>query len=157
MAATKKSQAITPAEWGGKTKDDPGLRRHYPTLPSGAVVGIEIPDLPELIKSGQIPNDLVETAIQSSGASAQAPLTREDIEQQPVFYRLLVKLTVKEPVVDDELYDRLPTEDKEMIVEFATRQRDLDAVGKHLGGLHTSKEWRQFRGLDFGGSALDNL
>lgn len=123
-------------------------KRHIVVLPSGVSVGIEVPDLPELIKAGQIPNELVNVAIES--AKGDVELKREHVEAQPEFYRLITKLTVKEPEVDDALYDKLPTEDKEMIVELATRQRDLDAEGNHLGGLHTSKKWRTFRGLDFG-------
>jgi hypothetical protein len=54
---------------------------------------------------------------------------------------------VKEPVITEEDVHDLPFEDVELLVEIATRQRDLDAVGNHVGGLHTNKQWRQFRGL----------
>jgi hypothetical protein len=128
---------------------------HLVTLSSGAQVKIEIPDLPELVKSGNIPNDLVETAI--SVAQGTPNLTREHIEQQPELYRFIVKTSVVEPKVDDELYSQIPYEDKELIVEIATRQRDVDAVGDHIGGLHTNKKWRKFRGLDFGDTDLEGL
>lgn len=144
-----KPQTTTAAEWGGSARK-PGLGRHYVTLPSSAVVGIEIPDLPELIASGDLPNDLVDIAVKiaQGGADVSEELTRDAITKQPEFYRFVVKLTVKEPAVNDELYDRLPFEDKEMIVALATRQRDIDALYQHIGGLHTSTRWRKFRGLD---------
>lgn len=128
-------------------------KRHYVVLPSGVTVGIEIPDLPELIAGGKLPNELIDIAVQVAQGNA-AGVTREAIEGQPEFYRHIVKLTVKEPKVSDTLYDKLPFEDKEMIVEIATRQRDLDALYQHIGGLHTSRRWATFRGLDDGDEAL---
>lgn len=147
MATQTKPKTVSPAEWGGDDKK-PGLKRHYVTLPSSAVVGIEIPDLPELVESGKLPNELIDVAVKVASGANSEETTREAIEEMPKFYRYLVKLAVKEPVVDDALYDRLPVEDKEMIVEIATRQRDIDALYEHIGGLHTSKRWRTFRGLD---------
>lgn len=121
-------------------------KRHYVTLPSGTVVGIELPDLPSLVKAGQIPNELVDVAI---GVAQGKKVTREDIVEQVDFYNKLAAMTTVEPEVTEEDFASgdLPFEDKEMIVEFATRQRDLDAVGHHLAGLETVKEFRNFRGL----------
>jgi hypothetical protein len=120
-------------------------KRHNVTLPSGVTVAIEIPDLPELLKTGQIPNDLIEAAIKSVQGEKVTP---ELIEQQPEFYKQLVLKTVAEPKLTEADYDDIPYEDKEMIVELATRQRDLDALGHHIAGLHTSRDFRRFRGLD---------
>jgi hypothetical protein len=123
-------------------------RRHTITLPSGFVVQIEIPNLPVLVKTGQLPNDLVTEAL---GTIQSGKLTAEAIAEQAPFYAKLVVATVKDPVVtEDDVIgdDPLPFEDIEMIAELATRQRDLDAVGNHIGGLHTSKQWRTFRGLE---------
>jgi hypothetical protein len=111
-------------------------------------VEIEVPNLPVLVKTGQLPNDLVRDAL---GAIQGGALTVDTIKEQADFYGKLVAITVKEPVVtEDDVVgdDPLPFEDIEMIVEIATRQRDMDAVGDHIGGLHTSKKWRTFRGLD---------
>lgn len=141
MTEPTKKSTTTAAAWAKAA-------RHIITLPSGVDVAVEIPDLPELVKSKEIPNDLVEVAI--TAAKGTTELSREHIEAQPEFYKLLTQLTVKEPEVTDDLYKKLPYEDKEMIVEIATRQRDLDAEGKHIGGLHTSHQWRSFRGLDVG-------
>lgn len=145
MSTTSKPKVTTADQWGGTAKD-PGLKRHYITLPSSAVVGIEIPDLAELIASGKLPNSLVDIAIEVAKGN-QADITADAIKEQPAFYKHVVQLAVKEPEVTDDLYAKLPTEDKEMIVEIATRQRDVDAVYDHIGGLHKNDKWRKFRGL----------
>lgn len=141
-AVTKK---ITSAEeWGGTDKK-PGLGRHVITLPSSARVAIEIPDIAEMIAAGSLPNSLVDIAIEVAKGN-QANVTADAIKDQPEFYKYVIKQTVKEPEVTDALYAKLPTEDKEMLVEIATRNRDVDAVYDHIGGLHTNEKWRKFRG-----------
>lgn len=122
-------------------------RRHEITLPSGSVVEIEIPNLPLLVKTGQIPNDLVDAALK---AIQREEVTRDLIDQQSDFYHKLVSLTVKDPAISEEDVADLPYEDIELIVEIAQRQRDIDALGRHLAGLHTNREWRTFRGLEYG-------
>lgn len=119
-------------------------RRHIITLPSGYQVAVEIPNLPMLVKTGQLPNALVAEALTNI---QRGELTAEVIAQQADFYEKLVAVTVKEPEITSEDVAELPFEDVELLVEIATRQRDLDAVGVHVGGLNTSKEWRRFRGL----------
>lgn len=131
-------------------------KRHTITLPSAAVVDIEVPDLPELVKTGGIPNDLVDIAI---GVAAGKKVTREDILQQADFFNKLCALTVVEPKVAEEDFasGALPFEDKEMLVEIATRQRDLDAVGHHLAGLEKSKSFRTLRGIFSGDENLEGV
>lgn len=135
MASVKK----TAASWKAN-------KRHEVTLPSGFKVQIEIPNLPLLVKTGQLPNELVAEAL---GSISAGKLTPEVIVQQSDFFDKLVSITVKEPVVTEEDVHDIPFEDVEMVVEIATRQRDLDAIGHHVGGLHTSKDWRKFRGLNY--------
>lgn len=138
---------------GPRTKPDgrtswKARRRHTVTLPSGFEAEIEVPNLPLLVKTGQLPNALVAEAL---GTVQSGKLTVEAISEQSDFYSKLVVATVKEPeITEDDVTgpDPLPFEDVEMLVEIATRQRDLDALGHHIGGLHTSKAWRTFRGLD---------
>lgn len=134
---SRKASNTTAAAWKK-------AKRHTITLPSGVQVDVEVPNLPLLVKTGQLPNDLVSEAITSIQGGK---LTPELISQQSDFYDKLVSITVKEPALTEEDVHDLPYEDIELIVEVATRQRDLDAVGRHIGGLHTSKEWRSFRGL----------
>jgi hypothetical protein len=131
-------------------------KRHTVTLPSAAVVEIELPDLPELVKTGGIPNDLVDIAI---GVASGKKVSREDIVQQADFFNKLCAITVVEPKVTEEDFasGALPFEDKEMLVEFATRQRDLDAVSHHLAGLETSKSFRAARGLIGGIEDLEDV
>ena len=122
-------------------------KRHIVTLPSGTVVGIELPDLPALMASGDIPNHLIDAAIESANG---AQVTPERLKEQADFYRHLILVTVKEPGdLTEEDVDDLPAEDKELLAEIATRQRDYDALGHHIAGLHKSADWRRFRGFDF--------
>ena len=124
-------------------------KRHCITLPSNTVVELEIPDLPSLVKTGTIPNELVDIAI---GVAQGKKITKEDIEQQADFYNKLCAITVKSPAVTEEEFaaGAIPFEDKEMIVEIATRQRDIDAIGHQLAGLEKVRDWRSFRGLNYG-------
>ena len=119
-------------------------KRHQITLPSGVEVEVEIPNLSLLVKTGQLPNELVSEAL---GAMASGQVTKEIIEQQAEFYNKIVAVTVKDPVVTEEDVADLPFEDVEMIAAIATRNTDLDALGHHVGGLTANKEWRNFRGL----------
>jgi hypothetical protein len=141
MATRTATKTKTASDWKSN-------RRHSVTLPSGFECEIEIPNLPVLVKTGQLPNALVTEAL---GTIQAGKLTAEAIAEQAIFYAKLVVATVKSPeLTEDDVIgaDPIPFEDIEMIAELATRQRDLDAVGNHIGGLHTSKTWRTFRGLD---------
>lgn len=123
-------------------------RVHHVVLPSGFEVDIEVLNLPMLVKTGYLPNELVQAAI---GAIQAGKLTTEAVSEQPEFFAKIVTKTVKNPeLTEDDVNgdDPIPFEDIEMLVEIATRQRDIDAVGNHLGGLHSVKAWRTFRGLD---------
>lgn len=129
-------------------------KRHTVTLPSGFEVDIEIPNLPEMIKTGQIPNSLISAA---TGAIAQDKVTPELIAEQAEFYSLLVLTMVKEPQITAEDLPEIPYEDIEMLVELGTRARDIDALYNHIGGLHKSKVWREFRGLTSGDEDVADL
>lgn len=124
-------------------------RVHTITLPSGTIIDVVIPDLPSLVKTGGIPNELVQTAIDV--ANGDRKVNKEDIVQQADFYNKLCAITVVAPAATEEDFasGELPFEDKEMIVEVATRRRDIDAVGHHLAGLEKVKAWRTFRNLDY--------
>jgi hypothetical protein len=110
------------------------------------VVEIEIPDLPNLVKAGAIPNELVDVAID---AASGRKVTRDDIVKQADFYNKLCALTVVVPEVTEDVFasGEIPFEDKEMLVEFATRQRDMDVLGHHLAGLEKSATFRKLRGI----------
>lgn len=129
-------------------------KRHSVTLPSAFEVEIEVPNLPQLVKTGQLPNELVTEALNTA---ATGNLTPEVIASQADFYNKLVAFTVKEPAITEEDVPDLPFEDIELLVEIATRQRDVDALGHHLAGLDKVADWRKFRGLDYGDEDVAGL
>lgn len=124
---------------------------HDVTLPSGTTVSITIPNLPQMVKTGQIPNDLLDAAL---GAMQTQEVTPELVKEQADFYNKLVVWMVKDPELTEADVDEIPYEDVELLVELGTRQRDLDALGRHIGGLHKSAEWRRFRGVLYGDEDL---
>lgn len=138
----------TAEQWSGPPGSG-SLAEHEVVLPSGAVVLIRIPDLPALIEAGEFPQHLIDAAIGVASKPDTKP-TKEMIAHEREFKDELVKRTVIDPPITEEMLDSkngIPYEDKEMIVEIATRQRDLDAEFNHIGGLDKSEKWRKFRGL----------
>lgn len=148
MATATKTTTDTGTEIGRRVKtaaDWKKARQHDITLPSGIEVSIIIPNLPLMVKTGQIPNDLLDAAL---GAIQKQEVTPELIKEQSDFFHLLVLTMVKEPEITEEDIPELPYEDIELLVEIGTRQRDIDAVGNQIAGLHKSEDWRKFRGWD---------
>jgi hypothetical protein len=129
---------------------------HEITLPSGTVISIKLPNLSLMMKTGNIPNGLIDAAVGAQDGS-EAKLTREMIESQWDFSAFLVAHTVVDPQLTEEEVAEIPAEDIEMIVEFATRQRDIDAAYKHIGGLDQMGSFRHFRGIASGIEDLENL
>lgn len=121
------------------------------TLPSGAKVDIVLPNLPALVKAGALPNNLVEVATTAATTGEVPPDLLERLDD---YHRFLIVHTVYAPKVTEEDIPDLPAEDIDMIVQFATRQIDTDAIGHHLAGLETVDSFRQFRGLDAGFSGF---
>lgn len=119
---------------------------HYPLCPSGVRVGIRIPDLPALIEAGDIPQHLLDVALGIAAGDDSKPSV-DLIKSQREFTDKLVQLTVVEPALDDEAVKKVPFEDKDFLVQVATRQRDLDVEGEHLAGLTKSDKFRRFRRL----------
>ena len=58
------------------------------------------------------------------------------------------------PTVSEEQVQKLPPADKELLTAFASRQRDIDAIGNHLGGLEVLAEWRTFREFDLAATSV---
>jgi hypothetical protein len=130
-------------------------REHEVTLPSGAEVKIALPDLAAMIQGGQIPNELLDVATKvGSGKGVDVSDAPEEqrklMGQVSDFNAFLVEKTVIEPSVtkDEVLSGDLPAEDVDLLIQFALRKTDFDAVGKHLGGLDTVDSFRKFRQLD---------
>jgi hypothetical protein len=120
---------------------------HSITLSTGAQVDIRIPNLPELVAAGEFPNHLVDVAI--AVATGDRKVTAEDVKSQAEFYRELMARTLVEPAVTAEEAKEIPFEDVELLASIATRQRDVDALGKHIAGLDDSEEWRKFRRVEY--------
>jgi hypothetical protein len=117
---------------------------HTATLPSGTTVKLTIPSLPQLIKAGKIPNHLIDVAVQQAEAEK---ITKELMEQTWEFTEFLVPEMVIEPNITKEDVPSLPALDLEMLIQFASRITDMDAVGHQLGGLETQKAFRDHRGI----------
>lgn len=137
---TEQAQPTTAAAWKKAAV-------HPIRLPSGVYVEIKVPDLPALIEAGEIPQNLLDAALSMASGQARQTPTKELIIKQREFTDKLVQIAVVRPKLSEEDLPGVPYEDKEMIVEIATRQRDLDAEGHHIGGLHKSEAFRKFRGL----------
>jgi len=129
------------------------LHRDF-VLPSGAVVDIKIPNLQLMIKSGVIPNDLVDAALQHQNAEK---VTREIIEQTYDYTRFIVPRVLVRPEVTEDDVDELDPLDIELLVNVAARRRDTDAIGRQLGGLDTQDSFRRFREESFLREALGGV
>lgn len=111
-------------------------------LPSGAIVDLKVPNLALLIKTGKIPNELIDVAIKVDQAEA---ITRELILETWEFTEQLIPHTLISPVVSPDDVADLDPLDIELLMNIATRRTDIDAVGRQLGGLETQDSFREFR------------
>lgn len=118
-------------------------------LPSGFEAEIEVPDLVQMIQAGEVPNRLIKAANESQriiqDVTEQGVVER--MKDQHDFAAFLIAHMVKNPAITVEDYTELPALDKDMLMSFATRSTDVDAVGNQIGGLHTDERWRRFHGL----------
>ena len=117
------------------------------TLPSGTEVRIEVPNVMDMLAQGAVPNELVKYATDAAEA-IQAGVVESDIEkikEHVGFLHWVVATTVKEPEgLTPEDVSQLPTEDADMLLEFAMRQRVVDDLGHHVYGMETNAAWRKF-------------
>lgn len=127
---------------------------HTATLPSGYHVSFHLPNLGQLIKSGDIPNDLIDAAIefqslsQSAEAEGERPkITPDMLEKSHDWVCWIIPKMLVEPKITAEDVPELPSEDTDMLAAFAARVTDMDAIGHHIGGLDTNAAFRKFRGL----------
>lgn len=126
---------------------------HTVTLPSGAVVDISIPNLAQMAKAGELDNELLQYAVptdaNAEGAEPTTEQKKENLTKLANFHAWLVSKTLVNPALTpEEVIDTVPTPDLEVLVELASRRRDMDVVGHHIGGLEVSAEFRKFRGID---------
>lgn len=134
----EQTKAATKTGWK-KAKVHEGV-----TLPSGTVVSVTLPNLAQMLKAGDIPNQLLEQALSLRTAKT---IDADAIDKSWEFAVKIVPATVAEPRITEEDVSDLPIEDVEMLVAFATRNTDTDAVGHQLGGLETLRSFRAHRGI----------
>lgn len=121
------------------------------TLPSQEVVSLVLPDLAEMLREGAVPNELVPFATKTQNAMAGVEeIDMEQIIEATEFMRWMVSVTVVDPQISASDVPEIPSEDREMILEFAMRQRDTDAIGHHYHGLEKVAAWRTFRYGQYG-------
>lgn len=132
------TKPVTLAAWKKKAT-------HTVVLNSGATVTIKIPDLPALVESGTLPQHLLEAAI--GAQSGVEEIDVDYVKKEYEFSNFIVKQTVVEPALTDADIDDIPAEDKELLVQFATRRREFDAVGNHIAGLDNVAKFRQLHSI----------
>lgn len=131
---------------------------HTVTLPSGTQVKIRIPNIAAMAKGGELDNDLLQYAVPDAKRLAEEATEEKTVEQKKEnltklanYHAWLVSKTLVEPAMTPEEVGApgaIPTPDIEVLVELASRRRDMDVVGHQIGGLEGSAEFRKFRGLD---------
>lgn len=112
------------------------------TLPSGAIVSVRLPNLSQMIKSGALPNDLVEAALKTQNTDQ---VTREMIEENWDYTEFILPKILVDPEITAEDVKDLDVLDVELLSNLAARRTDTDAIGRQLGGLDTQESFREFR------------
>jgi len=137
---------------------------HTVTLPSGAVVNITIPNLAKMAQAGELDNDLLQYAVPTlpkADAPDEEPTPeekKENLTKLAGFHQWLVSKTLVEPsLTPEEVKETVPTPDLEVLVELASRRRDMDVKGHHIGGLEVSADFRKFRGIESGDEDILDL
>ncbi len=136
-AAPKTSQAVSRWKKLGEPQEI--------TLPSGTKVKIKIPDVPEMLRAGEVPNELIAQVNEARDDVAPGGFDMEKVKEATDYMRWLISATVKDPVITPDDVPELPVLDRDMILEFALRQRDKDVVGHQLYGMEKVAAFRQFR------------
>lgn len=120
---------------------------HTPVLPSGRRVKMKVLDLPALIEAGEIPQHLMEAAMGVATADEKFKPDVQFFAREREFTDRVCILSVVAPTLNEANVKRIPAEDRAMLAAWATRARDVDAIGDHIGGLSTSEKFRRFREL----------
>jgi hypothetical protein len=131
---------------------------HTVKLPSGVSVKIRIPNLAKMAQSGELDNDLLQYAVpdlpkEDEPEEPTPEQKKENLTKLAKFHQWLVSQTLVEPALSpEEVKETVPTPDLEVLVELASRRRDMDVEGHHIGGLEASADFRKFRGIEPSGS-----
>lgn len=132
------------AKYATKTKTEWKKKRVHEnvTCPSGAVVDIQIPNLTQMIESGEIPNELVDVATAAQTGAEPDP---DALKRLAELQRHLIAQTVVRPAITADDVSDLPSEDVEFLNDIANRRRDYDALGVNIAGLDTVAKYATFR------------
>lgn len=149
---------VTADGWAKRNDAGP----HTATFPSGATLRFTIPNDSTLLAAGMLPLELRETALLCAAhPDGVEGYLRELVVQQVVDGEARVRQAIEhgiemrhhlvaamlvEPQVTAEQVSAgsFPTPDIEMLLEFATRQRNVDAGGRRLP-IIVAHEWALFR------------
>lgn len=164
-AATEKRTAKA---W--KARSDRGP--HTVNLPTGQVVDVIVPDSNALIRSGKLPDRLLEIALMATaypdgaqgyiadlayrtvgdgdGKEAAAEKLSKAIKDGLELRDWLVAHMVVKPEITPEDVADLPEPDVEMLLELAERKRNTDAAGVVLP-IVVLEEFARFRDVAAGG------
>ena len=128
---------------------------HTVRLPSGVYVKIRIPNLAQMAQAGELDNDLLQYAVPKLPADPDKEPSpeqkKENLTKLANFHQWLVSKTLVDPALSpEEVKETVPTPDLEVLVELASRRRDMDVEGHHIGGLEVSADFRKFRGIESG-------
>jgi hypothetical protein len=133
---------------------------HDVILPSGVEVKITLPDIPALIETGHLPQNFLDAAlaaIKVAQSEEDHTPTPEELAEQRKFTNKMISMTVVDPKLREEDVEELPVQDRQMIMEFAMRQRDMDAAIRNIGGLEKYETFREVRGLPSFDPFLESL
>lgn len=140
---------------------------HQITLPSGARVKVQMPDLSRLIRSDLLPEDLRAAALRRAFDDLEvAPPLDPNVGNDPEkmqkaleerfamakqlvqFLDFLLTEMMVEPKLSMEEVAKIPGEDRDMLIAIAQRERNTDARGVRLGvaPLNAFHEFRELHG-----------
>lgn len=115
------------------TKEEWKAKRIRPvTLPSGAEILFQLPNVSAMVRAGRIPNPLLPLAIKLDASTVQTSEIQEaeQFTEWTNFCRLLILDAVVEPVLDQADVDLLPTEDYDQLYNWVLRMSPLPASPK---------------------------
>lgn len=162
-SSTPPAKPVSAAGW--RKRNDAGP--HVATFPSGAVLRFVIPDSSSLLRSGRLPDNLRETALLCAAhpdgpegymselvtaaivagdrAERSATVTQAIADGMELGHWLVAEMLVEPKVTAEEVArGDFPELDVKMLLEFAERRRNVDAVG-HRVPVVVLAEWARFR------------
>lgn len=162
-SAPPASKPVSAAGWRKRNDSGP----HTATFPSGAVLKFVIPDSGALLRSGRLPENLRETALLCAAhpdgpegymselvtaaivagdrAERSATVTKAISDGMELGHVLIAEMLVEPKVTPEEVArGDFPELDVKMLLEFAERRRNTDALG-HKVPVVILAEWARFR------------